>query len=493
VLAKGLQFNTETSPWDELRITRGVSATPTKVELEPWEKKTNEVLQGIETNAREGAKGLMPDPRTTGTAANLVNGFSRSITEFGMGALGGPATGAAVLGTTEGYARYHDLKDQGVDDETAQRSALITGVTNAAGALIPFNLPAKLLEPLSTAGTFLTQMGAGATINASLGAASREADSLILSHAGYPEMAEQSKPWDEANLMADAITGAFFGGAAAHEGFRNSTVAPSVRDAASVIHDHQEILNRAPGVPVDMASAAIHRDALEHAMTDLLSNRPVDLSDMEGATFARPEQDTALSRQIMREEFEKAGVLADAEEFDRWLKGEEPKPKELPPEKAAEPGEVLTPESVQARLKDAQERLEAAGPELKPEERAAAVEAEKERLMKPESVRQRLEEKYGEEMPKVVQERAEATVAAPEEARKQAQGDLEKARADQEQLARTADPAIAALAEHPDMELAKDVKASDALEVARMEHEQAEREADTAFSTAVTCEARHAG
>lgn len=491
-LANGLKFSQEPDEFAPSEAAYQAS----KGELPPWQKKVNDVLDSIETQARAGAKSLMPDPKTTGTAANILNGFARSVTEFGAGTLSaGPVGGAAVLGGTEAYSRYHDLRDQGVDDETAKRSALITGITNAAGALTPFSLPAKLLEPLSAAGAFLTQTGAGAAINTSMGAASRLADSAILRHAGYPDMADQAKPWDEANLLTDAVTGAFFGAHAGFEGLRDTAVGPQARDAAAVVHDHQEIINRAPGVPVDMASAAIHREALQSALTDLMQNKPVSLDErVDGATFARPDQDTEISRSIIKEEFDKAGVLADAEEFDRWLKGETVPRETLPPEKPTEAGEVLTPESVQARLVDAQGRLALAGEEPKPEERAAAIEQEKERLTTPESVRERLQATYGEDIARVVAERAETPFKEVDEARKQAQSDLEKAQADQEQLARAADPAQAALAARPDMELPTDgkpVKAADTLEAARMESEQVDREADTAFMTAAACASRY--
>jgi hypothetical protein len=195
--------------------------------------------------------------------------------------------------------------------------------------------------------TLLAQVGAGSAINTSFGAATRYASAKILDDAGYHEQAEQQKPWDETNLLTDAITGLFFGAHAGWHGLKNVDAAhvdPSIRDAAKVVQDRQEVNERAPGVPVDMASAAVHRQSLETALGDLMTGKPVDLSDVktEGATFARPEVDETAATQIIRDAFVKSGVLDDAAQFDRWLTGDQeieattPEPQAAPVELVAE-------------------------------------------------------------------------------------------------------------------------------------------------------------
>lgn len=308
-------------------------------------------LNEAEISTRNVAKDLVGDPRTTGTAANVIQGFSKAITEFTAGSLvGGPAAGATLLGATDGYAHYHDLLDQGVDEETATKSGLLTAVTSGGAAFLPMGMPAKWLVGLSRPVALLAQVGAGATINTSFGAASRYASAKILDDAGYHEMAEQQKPWDETNLITDAITGMFFGAHVGWHGIKGveaANVDPAVRDAAKVVQDRQEVLDRAQGVPVDMKSAAVHRELLDNALGDLMSGKTVDSSgvDVEGAAFARPEIDEGHAADIMREEFDKSGVLDDAAAFDRWLKGEpESKPKEVTPETKPQPIEARTPE-----------------------------------------------------------------------------------------------------------------------------------------------------
>lgn len=359
VLAKGLQFPGSQSDMEAVmsgpaagaRATRAL-VTGQREEEPPWHQDWNAGAAELQATTRAFSKTLTADPRTTGAAANLVQGFSKAVTEFVAGsAAGGPLGGAALLGNADAYAHYQDLLDAGVDEATAKKSAILTGATSAAGAVLPMALPAKLLAGLPAVGALLTQVGAGAAINTSFGAASRYASAKILDDAGYHEMAEQQKPWDETNLLTDAITGMFFGAHAGWHGIKGLGVAkvdPSIRDAAKVVQDRQEVNERAPGVPVDMVSAAVHRQALETALGDLMMDKPVDLSEIktEGATFARPEVDETHTADIIREEFAKSGVLDDAAAFDRWLAGEkepEPTPKEVRIEPAEKPEAAAAP------------------------------------------------------------------------------------------------------------------------------------------------------
>lgn len=331
------------SPFGALLTGTGENADVTKF---PGVKEAQEKLDSESAAARDLSKSLMPDPRITGTGSNIIQGFSKAATEFTAGTLAaGPAAGATLLGASEGYAHYQDLLDQGVDPETAQRSALLTGTTSAVSSVLPMALPTRLLSSLSTAGTLLAQAGTGSLINTGFGVASRYGSAKILADAGYQGMADQEKPWDEMNLLSDALTGLFFGAHAGYHGLKDLKAAdidPSIRDAAKVVQDRQEVIDRAPGVPVDMSSAAIHRQSLEAAMNDLLTDRKVDLGDeTDGAAFARGDVDDSAALQIMHDEFKNSGVLDDAAAFDRWARGETEtiEPRKLPekPTSAEEP------------------------------------------------------------------------------------------------------------------------------------------------------------
>ncbi len=352
VLAKGLQFPETQSDMDAVMSGPAAAARATqgKTALEPWQEGYNAHLVDASEASRAFSKTLIPDPRITGSASNLVQGFSKAATEFTAGSLvGGPVAGATLLGASEGYGHYQDLLDQGVDEQTATKSGLLTAMTSGGSAILPMGMPARWLKGLSTAGTLAAQAGAGVAINTSFGAASRYASAKILEDAGYQNQAEQEQPWDTTNLLTDAITGAFFGAHAGWHGLKHvdaANVDPAIRDAAKVVQDRQEVNERAPGVPVDMASAAIHRQALETALGDLMTDKPVDLSDVnvDGATFARPEIDETAATQIIRDAFTKSGVLDDAAQFDRWLKGEQEIEPTTPVKAPKEPKEpVETP------------------------------------------------------------------------------------------------------------------------------------------------------
>lgn len=392
VLAKGLQFGgpaapsdaSVTGPSEDLRaMERSFGATGK--ELQPWQKEYNASLEGSAATYRDFGKSLTPDPRITGAGANLIQGFSKAVTEFSAGsALGGPYAGAGLLGAAEGYGRYQDLRDQGVDEKTATNSGLLEAVTSGGSAILPMGMPARWLKGLSTAGTLLTQAGAGAAINTSFGMASRYAGAKILQDAGYPEQAEQQKPLDEENMLADALSGLFFGAHAGWHGLKDINLAhvdPAIRDAAKVVQDRQEIADRAPGVPVDMKSAAVHRASLESSLDSLMNGKAVDLAhlDSEGATFARPEIDESQAADVIREEFEKSGVLESAGEYDRWVSGEpEAKPAPEAEPKPAPDFQAATPEEIAAHTAEVKkplaQRMKEAGEEETPKVSPGALE-----------------------------------------------------------------------------------------------------------------------
>lgn len=111
---------------------------------------------------------------------------------------------------------------------------------------------------------------------------------------------------------------------------------------------------------------------------------------------------------------------------------------------------AIDPAEVQARLSQAQAKVAAAG--VSPEERAAAVKAEVERLQTGTGTLERLQAAYGEELPKVLQERAEAAVDAKNQAtpelREAALREVEAAQEDADRLARAHDAEQALAAFH---------------------------------------------
>lgn len=313
---------------------------------------TPEALEVVSDATREYSKSLVGDPRTTGAAANVIQGFSKAATEFTLGSLaGGPEVGATFLGATEGYAHYNDLLDLGVDEETAQKSGLTTAMLSGGAAVLPMAMPAKWLAGLSAPTALAAQAATGAVVNTGFGAVNRYAGAKILRDAGYDTMADQQEVWDKVNVLTDAISGAFFGAHAGWHGFKelsNARLDPSLLDAAKAVQDRQAVIDAAPGLPVDAKSAAVNRQALEKSMTDLLTDKPVDLSEIDtaGATFARGEVDESAATKIIRDAFAESGVLNE-KELDHWVTGDQEieatTPKVVPKETAEPPAQLKTP------------------------------------------------------------------------------------------------------------------------------------------------------
>lgn len=281
-----------------------------------WLNEQAQEISGIADTARENAKKLTPDPATTGTAAQVLNSLSSGITRYTVGALaGGPVGGALTVGSTEANSRYQELRDQGVDEETARASAGLAGITSAAGAFMPGGYGSTLLTRLAT--------GAGA--NVGFGMANRYLDHKILEDGGYHEMADQQRALDSAQLLTDTVLGFGFGGlahlhAGAGEARVNATPTwtptprevPGVEDAALTANLALRDRAAAPGVPVDPAAANAHSAAMEKATADLLQGNPVDVSGtgVDRADFLRrPAPDTTEPENMLVNMLKDSGIL----------------------------------------------------------------------------------------------------------------------------------------------------------------------------------------
>lgn len=298
--------------------------------MKPWEKSVDDLTNEISEGARNEAKRQMPDPRTTGTAANMVFGASKVLTEAGLmtAATGDPLAGAAGLGVVQGVSRYKDLREEGVDEDTARKAALIEGSASTLGMVAPIGLPARFISNLTPARQLLTQLATGAASNVGQGIAQRYATAKILSDAGYTDLADHNKALDGEAILADALSGAGFGGIAyLHQRPELSQAARlaendgSLRDAVRAVQDHHEVNDRAPGVPVDAESQSVHRESLEKAIDDLLRDEPVDVSDIaDHGTFARQAEDTLSMRQMLRDHFQEAGVFDESAKLDQMMR-----------------------------------------------------------------------------------------------------------------------------------------------------------------------------
>jgi hypothetical protein len=305
-------------------------------------KSTADWLREDEQSARGQVRAWMPDPSTTGLAANAL----RSVAEGGAlmltGAmLGGPLGAAAMVGGVEGPSRYADLKEQGVDTRTAAEAGLVTGITSAAGAVVP----------LAYGESLLTQAATGAVGMTGFGLVNRFADHLILEKGGYPDMAAQQKVFDTSQMLVDAALGATFGviqhyTSPHEEAAAKALQTPDNRDAALTANLSLRDRQAAPGVPVDPESANAHQSAMEKAVEDVAAGRPVDVSEskvLDGSFLSRPDRDFTPEQKILLDTFKESGLLdeeANLRDLEESLEGrqaERPSVKEMAERAAARP------------------------------------------------------------------------------------------------------------------------------------------------------------
>jgi hypothetical protein len=284
-------------------------------------------LQGLSETATDNAKRVLPDAATTGTAASILQGLGSGTELFLAG--GGGLGSAIAVGAGEGTAKKRDLAAQGVSSPVANIEGAVTGITSALGAMMPGGFGKTLLARIAT--------GAGA--NVAFGAAGRYADHLILDKAGYPEMAAQQKALDSGSLLADAVLGGAFGALSHLHGSEDAARTMTVANA-----DRQS----APGVATDPLASGAHQAALEKATADLMSSKPVDVSEtgIHDAQFtAREEPNAALGEHSVVQAFRDADILTEQqnlshleEQLAARMRGE--KPVERVPTEPTEPLEA---------------------------------------------------------------------------------------------------------------------------------------------------------
>ncbi|MFY7949312.1 MAG: hypothetical protein ACOVRP_08880, partial [Gemmatimonas sp.] len=231
-------------------------------------------LIGQQAQARRDVARFMPGP-DVGTFGQLMFGFSQIIPQAAVGGLsGGPAGAAALPGTLQGYQSMLAMQDKGVDQLTAAGVGGITGLMTAAGVAIPATFGGRLLPTL----------GIGAAANVGQGMVTRGSTGALLDARGYTDMAKQYEAFDAEAIAIDALLGVALGGVAF--GLQRtagrpaaSQIKPSLVDEALVAAQRQHAdVPTAPGVPTDPASRTAHTQALEKAVTDLVNDRPVDVS-----------------------------------------------------------------------------------------------------------------------------------------------------------------------------------------------------------------------
>lgn len=208
---------------------------------------------------------LRPDPRTVGTAGQMLYGMLDPLTVFaGSIAESGPFAVLGAANTTDVTTKTQEAVHvaEGMDPKTARELATWEGIFAGGGMVMPAAVSGKLL----------TRAVSGAAIMNAFGIGSRAAMQSTLKNAGYADMAAQYKPITTESLLADTLMGAFFGGVMgprAREALR-----PSDLDAALTVRAgaHAEI-DTPPGFPADAATRAAHTENFDRALSALMEGR----------------------------------------------------------------------------------------------------------------------------------------------------------------------------------------------------------------------------
>ncbi len=261
--------------------------------------------QALQDDAKQRVAAMTPDPATVGGAVNMMRGVVEPLTLAALGgSVGGLPLAMTSVGGGEGLSTYQERRAQGVGAGTAAAEAALTGVSSAAGLLLPAGIGSGLL----------TRMASGAAMQAGFGLANRYADHAILEAGGYHDMASQQKVWDGQQMLTDAILGGAFG--AAHQAHPPARVAlrdqPGIEDAALTASLAGADRRSAPGVAADPGAANAHDAALRAAMADVMIGKPVDVSasGVGDHTFiARRDPDLTQAENAVIDDFKQVGFF----------------------------------------------------------------------------------------------------------------------------------------------------------------------------------------
>lgn len=288
------------------------------------------ITDQVDAFSRARVAQLAPNPKTNGLASQMIQGLADvgSTATLATIASRGAGGGAAITGAVEGYSKYRDMLDMGIDKDTAQRLGMLEGVTTSAALVTPYSLPLKALGFTGNGVRMATQMLTGATVNVGLSGFDRFASHKVLLNAGYTGMARQYEVMDGTAMVSDAALGAIFGYLGDHGSVKAKEFQTAVetaikghehtistlQDAAMTVRlAHIDATDLSPGLPGTPGAAGAHVRAMEQALADISSGRPVDVSrtGVDQETFVpKPESEPSVSAaEILKDEFKQADVL----------------------------------------------------------------------------------------------------------------------------------------------------------------------------------------
>lgn len=175
--------------------------------------------QSFDDRARELRKTAQAeygiDPSTMGTIASTLHGLFEILPKGAVYSLAGPGMGSVLFGADLGISRAQELKDKGVDEETAATAGLWSFGAGALGLRVPAAFGPN--RWISAAG------GAGA--NMLFTAAEMGAISHVLKNQKYDDLAKQY----ELTVESMGVSG-LFGAAAGAFFFRSPSMAARALD-----------------------------------------------------------------------------------------------------------------------------------------------------------------------------------------------------------------------------------------------------------------------
>lgn len=247
------------------------------------------------------------DPSTTSQAGQIFNG----IAQIGIPLMLGPAAAPALIGESV-INTGADMIDQGVDENTARKGAMLSGLSTYGMVKVP------------AAGKTLARSIGFVAANPVIGATQTALTHQLLDDSGYTEQARQYDPFDPIGRSVDAVMGLAFG-IMHHAGLRSArkafeagkadmvtnldnvlnnteykdylkTLPIEAEDALNIIRQHQQKIRETPYDSKAPAEIRTHMDAMNKALADLAADQPVNLTTEVRdvmkeipATFTRPE------------------------------------------------------------------------------------------------------------------------------------------------------------------------------------------------------------
>ncbi|AHA28044.1 hypothetical protein [Candidatus Liberibacter americanus] len=224
--------------------------------------------------------------------AGILSGVSHSVghflSSFGTGFISSgfnPAVGVATASVASGTRTVKELRDEGVDLNTAR-----TGGAVSAGATYVGGQFAGVYGK-----SLVTKAVTGGVTNVAFGLGERQTIGKRLEEKGYPELAKQYSQLEATQIGAELIIGGFLGGLHGKKGHFGSDIKPHEVDIAQVVkNDIDDILTSSQGIPTTHQSSEIHASTLEQAIESMgrgedITVDPVQMDLMAKEMISKPE------------------------------------------------------------------------------------------------------------------------------------------------------------------------------------------------------------